>query len=426
MAITLENSLPDPSFKCEIAVWKGVLSPCAHLWQGNHFKEPVLNSTPLRKVNWATLFAYMHRRFGPPHSGGDDYKDLSASWVLTSPDALVYVNVSPSLSGAGFSFEPYYQRSEESARASRFLDLPPDRVAEVKAAYRSVLLDLLRPVGVRDSLINAMGELGQSELDSALQSYGEEGEGEAVYVVKRHSSCGFSMPAGLFGGAEWTSLCTIVQSMGDGNIQAGRSAVIAALRKDVFEEAANQPNRIKRLMLMANYNLRDTLKEGLRISDAEMLVLDAEIQALSGADAYKSSVVSDLALDDAAVAIGLLHCLGLGANGLKKRIQAIQIDKAVDESYGELQSLPCKEFPVEAIPIFDSDKKVDLAEHMRSNFLSIGRGDLLQWLETTLARPAGPQALAQIAWYIQNQNQNAESAKAPPAREKATRRHSPR
>lgn len=124
--------LPDPIFVSRtVEQWGGTLVECRDLWDGYSLDDAVLGGTPLKKCQWATLFAYMHRRFGPPHIGGDDYKDLSASWMLTTPDCEVFVRVNPSLSGPGFSFSPYLLMPRDApnrAHRASELNLPADRV----------------------------------------------------------------------------------------------------------------------------------------------------------------------------------------------------------------------------------------------------------------------------------------------------------
>lgn len=402
-----KNQLPDIKFKSNIAKWVRELIPCAHLWEGYALEEPVLESTPLKKVNWANLFAYMHRRFGPPHVGGDDYKDLSAGWILTTPDSKVFVGVSPNLSGPGFSLTPYYQSSKED-NFRQELNLPLGRIEEVKIAYRATLLDLLRPVCVRDHLINAMGELGDSKLDESLKEYNEN-EDEMLYEVERHSSSGYPMPTGLFGGEDWVKLCTIIEQLGNGDMQKGRSAVIKLLQKDIFEEAAKQTKQVKLLMLMADYNQREVLKEGLKLSTEEMAVFDAELNTLISQKINESSVISELNLEDAEIATKMLLKLGMGSHGLKKRIINLKIDKSVAESFNALKKIAQDNFPDDAIPTSFIGKDVNLIEYMRDAFKAHGRQDLNNWLDETLKKPYGSEALNQIAWYTKSQIDMAKS-----------------
>lgn len=402
MPDTQQVQLPDLAFKSEIARWKGRLTPCADFWRGYESEEPALHATPLKDVSWATLFAYMHRRFGPPHLSGDDYKDLSGAWMLTTPDPQVFVRVSPCLTGPDFSLSPFYLKTAEEAAASHPMilprDLAPERIEAMKQAYQTGLLDLLRPVGVRDHLLNALGELGESELDSMLA--GDEEDEESPYIVERHDSSGSAMPVGLFGGTEWGGLCTVILGYGNGDVVSGRSKALEALRSPVFAEAASQSTAVKRLMLMADFNQRGLLLAGLQLTEDESTTLLSEIDILSRPDARESPLVSELKLEDVDLAVDLLARLGLPRQGLKERIKDLQVDQAVFVSHKELLALPAQDIPDEAIPENVYDLKVNLADFMRSRFVSQSRSDLVAWLDSTVARPHGAAALQQIAFWL--------------------------
>lgn len=414
MTISLPIQLPNLDFCCTTAQWEGELSPCSNLWGGYSLEEPVLASTPLKDVNWATLFAYMHRRFGPPHVGGDDYKDLSAGWMLTSPDSGVFVGVSPSLSGPGFSLKPYILADSGRGQWRPELVLPEARIGEIKQAYRHALLDLLRPVCVRDQVINALGELGETELDVALLAFDEDSdEGNRAFEVEQHSSSGYSMPTGLFGGDDWGTLCSIIVRAGQGNIQAGRSAVIALLQQETFREASIQSKWVKWLMLMAHHKNRALLQQGLQMSDSDMQEFDAEMKLLYGGSGGTWMPLSEMTPEVVAVADDFLDRLGLEDGDIKKRIRSFHLDKATDEAFKELQAIPGDEFPTGALPENPFDSSINLAEHMKSFFNGIGHQDLCNWVDATVARHYGAGALAQIAWHIKN------SAKEDAEREEA-------
>ncbi len=128
---------PIRSFKSQTALSWGVAYPCSTLWNvgTSRLDDAVLRTSPLRKVNYATLFAYMCRRFGFPHRPGDDYKDLSGSWMLSTPSKSVVVEVSPSLSNPCFSFTPMWVRDKQEDRSGIHhvgdLKLSAGQVAEV-------------------------------------------------------------------------------------------------------------------------------------------------------------------------------------------------------------------------------------------------------------------------------------------------------
>lgn len=225
------SPLPRQDFIAALTIdWTGRLVACRWLWPATPDREkllvdPILEDTPLASAEWAILFAYMHRRFGLPNAGRDNYKDLSAAWLLTSPDPDLFLLVGPSLSGAWFCFTPYLRT--DKGGFLRGLDIPKERRAELGAAYRVVLLDLLRPVCIRDAHINALGELDD---DDPLLEFDEDAD-RYLFEVDQHSSCGWASPPGLFGGEEWGKFCELVSDLGRGDIAAGRTAAIDALSK---------------------------------------------------------------------------------------------------------------------------------------------------------------------------------------------------
>lgn len=263
--------LPSKTFVATIAPsWDGSLVSCRRAIRDKtpdptgSFGDPVLDQTPLKDSEWSTLFAYMHRRFGLPHIGGDNYKDLSAGWMLHSPDPAVFLDVSPSLNGASFSFVPRLLQSE--TRHTGDLDLSARRIAEIRKAYKVVLLDLLRPVCVRDSYINALGVLGDNPLDEALLAYDERND-RHVYAVEYHHTAGYAMPLGLFGGDDWPTVCALVKNLGDGDMAAGRKALIQRLQQPAINDAAQAsqgPPHAPRLFverLAANARMEKNLSE---------------------------------------------------------------------------------------------------------------------------------------------------------------------
>ncbi len=144
----------------------------------------------------ALAFAYLWRRFGPPIHGGDDDKDLAA-YILTTRDSNVFLAVrlpASNLAGCGYLVTERLRAELEAPErewVKRFrawlaehhpecTDMPsyalgdeiwdaadavvgerPDIdqvVAErVRAALRHCLLDLLRPVRVRDAEMTILG-----------------------------------------------------------------------------------------------------------------------------------------------------------------------------------------------------------------------------------------------------------------------------
>jgi hypothetical protein len=105
-------------------------------------------------VEYGPLFAYMYRRFGIPQYGSDDLKDI-ALWYITTPDPAVALRIAPKPSSAiyGYAVDISIYNNRRDV----------EQVKAVQVAMKSALMDLLRPVFVRDVAINAAGRIDQYE-----------------------------------------------------------------------------------------------------------------------------------------------------------------------------------------------------------------------------------------------------------------------
>jgi len=377
------------------------LLPCRDLWKGSALKDSVLNKTPMKKAKWATLFAYMHRRFGPPHIGGDDYKDLSAGWILTTPDADVFVEVSPSLSGTGFSFTPYL--SFESPEDDRIysagdLALPQERVESVKNAYRDTLIDLLRPVCVRDHSINALGEIDD---DNELLAYDEDKD-ESTYEIRFHPSSGYPMPPGLFGGEDWATMCTLILNMGNGDMAAGRSAVISLLQQQVINDASKATWPVQRLMLMGAWKDRSNLAQRLGLDSAAIERFEAEIAALHANDEPRDwSIVDEMTPEVVNAAVGYLKRLGFGACHLPDRVKQYRFDKMCNDAWNDLVEVVKDDFPADLLPENCSRLCKSLPEALKAQFIKHERQDLVSWVDRTISKLEGLGVLMLICVHLE-------------------------
>jgi hypothetical protein len=404
---TAENSkplnLPDAKFVSTTAKWKGTLLDCRDLFDGYALNDPVLASTPLIECDWATLFAYMHRRFGMPHVGADDYKDLSGKWMLTTPDSAVFLLVNPSLSGPGFSFTPCILRPDDApkyAHTASDMELPAQRVEEIKQAYKAVLLDLLRPVCVRDHHINALGELSDSDLDIALLEWDEKNNCD-LYEVRFHPSSGFSMPTGLFGGENWVTLCTMIQHHGDGDTAAGLDNVLQILQEEVFADASDESWQVQRLMLLFSGASRQKILAGLRLDEKLISRFNRELKALYDTSHPDYSFVCEMTDDAVNDATQLLEQLGFGGCDVKKSVKKLRKDQAVSEGWADLVAVTESKFPSHAaLPKDPYALGNELHLRLKETFDGIGRSDLSDWVARTQARPEGQRALADIAYHI--------------------------
>lgn len=314
---------PDKNFICELVKPDRIL---AHFDNTElvdlEIKDLVLETTALKNVGWATLFAYMHRRFGLPNVAGDDYKDLSAGWLLSTTNPKVYVKVSPSVGGPDSSFSIYFEQDSNNNEnvnlaAFKLSDVQKD---EIKKAYRSTLIDLLRPVCIRDAKINALGELGDSDFDSKLLNYDEETD-TYDFEVHYHYSSGCPMPEGFFGNKEWKTFRNLLSHLGNGDISAGRNSLMNSLLNEAFEEANKQTDQVKRLMMMSSFENRAILKERLNFSESELELIEKEFRQLTKRDPVKKELLDRLNLNDLDIAVNLLSKAGLKDGGLEKGVK---------------------------------------------------------------------------------------------------------
>jgi hypothetical protein len=405
--------LPRTDFTATTAIaWNGTLYPCRRIWKGSALDDEVLNETPMRKAGWATLFAYMHRRFGLPHLGGDDYKDLSAGWMLTSPDDGVFVNVSPALTAPGFSFTPYAALAPgQDASALRYGDsgVSPERGAAIRQAYKDTLVDLLRPVCVRDSHINALGAVGGTARDEALLAYDEEND-RCVYEVRFHPSSGYAMPPGLFGGDDWAIMCNLIRDLGHGDVAVGRSALISLLHQRAIDEAAKAPWPVQRLMLLAAWADRHGLGKRLGLAEDDIGRFEAEIFALN--ERRDRSIVDEMTDDVVKAAIGFLARLGLDDEDLAENVGRYRLEKAGAEIWQELSSI-AGEFPDTALPDDPAEIGAALPDVMRAGFAGHGRPDLVTWVDSATQKPGGLDALIRVAAYLRRKADKANAEAGP-------------
>ncbi|MHB1702239.1 MAG: hypothetical protein ACYCSN_19315 [Acidobacteriaceae bacterium] len=333
----------------------------------------------------------MHRRFGLPHIAGDNYKDLSAGWMLHSPDPEVFLDVSPSLSGPSFSFEPRLLQSD--TRHTGDLDLSARRIAEIRKAYKVVLLDLLRPVCVRDSYINALGVLGDNPLDEALLAYDERND-RHVYAVEYHHTAGYAMPPGFFGESDWPTVRALVKNLGDGDMAAGRKALIQRLQQPAIHDAAQAGWPVQRLMLMANWEDRTMLASHIGLRASDVARLESEMAARHSDAKRWVSIVDEMTDEASATAVSLLARLVLGGGGVASSVRGYRVDRACREAWAALVAIAKEDFPHDALPKKARGIPIDeIQVELKTGFAACGRTDLVAWVDSTAAMPGGVSAL---------------------------------
>lgn len=399
-AVTNSLELPDPDFIAGVVNnLKGYrLRHCRALWAEIAELDPVLAKTPLAACDWGHLFAYMHRRFGPPNMAGDPHKDLSAGWILASPDPDVFVAIRPFPADACCSFEPYLRVEPGIFGLSRG-SLTSTRRAAVAAAYRAVLLDLLRPVAVRDTYINALGELGESPLDQALTGDDEDRDDDRPedngFSFEAHPDAGTPMPAGLFGGADWSAFCALIAWAGDGDVGRGRQALQARLRAEFLETVRNRDIGFRRVVYAMADPARRDLAAQLGLGDAEVNDLDEKLAALRSGD---TDILDLLAAADAAVLEEATSCLirlGVICAITIEDVTRFRTLRACRAAQAELRALPGAPFPA---GILDTDLFFEPAPitTIRSRLIDHGRPDLVAWIDAVAGRDNGLAVLHKV------------------------------
>lgn len=393
--------LPVATFVAQTSSGTGPLVPCRSLFQGEDFQDTVLASTPMDDADWSTLFAYMYRRFGPPHIGGDDYKDLAAGWIITSPDPGLCVLVSPSLSGADFSLRPYFTNGEAKVDPRVVETIPGTRVEELKSAYKATLVDLLRPVCVRDSWINALGEVDE---DSPLLESDEE-EGDRLYTSERHSSSGNGIPLGLLGGKDWDALVGMLFALGEGDMASGKQAALALLRKDVFAEVQRSSAAVKRLMAFVAGADHDLLIKGLGLGGDELEAFEADLKRLGDPSAKKGDLVDQLDAMTVKAAGEFLKRLGMSARHLKETVKSLKLSNSVDEAFADLRKVSDNQFPDIDFPKDVWIPEADLAAQLKKAFIKKDSPKFCEWVDQTLARPEGLMTLRNIVAHLKHERE---------------------
>lgn len=243
-------ALPDRNFTATVqATSPGPLAFCGGLFDeefGNPNRD--LESTPLAECNWLTLFAYMHRRFGPPNVRADEATEASGNvngcWLLTTPDPQLFLLVSPSISTASDNFKPYlailqdseYPKTHDDLR--KYVQASDTAIHQLRDAYVTSVKDLLRPVSIGDYDINALGELDEDrELDHALTEYDPAKLGYVFIVEPSPASLTF-LPTGILGTTSWPTFHQMVHDLGNGDCGAGFEKAVTTLQNLAKDGAA--------------------------------------------------------------------------------------------------------------------------------------------------------------------------------------------
>lgn len=241
--------LPNPNFIAELTdiPKSGYLSVLhnTNLFEAFCFSNEalVLNRTPLVNAQYGNLFAYMHRRFGMPNIAGDPDKDLTSGWLLTSQEKNIYLLVKPSLSSSFYSFTPMILCDDQHT-APRALS--ESMLPTYNKAIETTLLDLLRPVGVRDKSINALGLINDND---KLMDF--DHKGESLYLVEHAGTIASHDPLRLFGGRDNAKLNFAMELLGKGQAFVGRDLIYTMAKEALIKKLSEEGPTFIALVLTA-------------------------------------------------------------------------------------------------------------------------------------------------------------------------------
>lgn len=117
------------------------------------------------------LLPYLYRRFGPPFTGSDGYKELACYWLTTRRKGL-----SLWASCKGTTLQYCFGIGYSDTLGKRFprnerRDSPPKIVRDCRAALVEAMRELLRPVCVRDAAFNILGRCESDDNEAPRSQY---------------------------------------------------------------------------------------------------------------------------------------------------------------------------------------------------------------------------------------------------------------
>jgi hypothetical protein len=375
---------------------------------GYALEDKILERTPLKDVETSMLFTYMHRRFGLGNLGGDDYKDLGAGWLITTPHENLALIVSPSFSGRGFSFRPVIV--VESPDRNAVSNIGGDSLQSMADAYERTLLDLLRPVIQRDMDFNVLGEISDKNPapEWAVVEEDEDGDyDQDAYdlLPQYHETCGLPMPDGVFGAKAWQQTLTLFSQMGEGDIGKGMEAFVLHAEEQALEVARK-----------ARPDILPIIAGGIRLAsmdnDMDNDDADRKIAALGVSDdprvreyiagSYgngRTETPSDwfMKVTEAEIreAAELVAAFGLGTYQMEKGIETIARTQRHIVEWARFREISGGEFDEKLIPEVHYITG-EAVEEWRRNVAASRDVRLSEWAEAVAGDAIGNQVLGQI------------------------------
>lgn len=365
---------------------------------GYALEDKVLERTPLKDAEVSMLFTYMHRRFGLPSLGGDDYKDLSAGWLITTPMEDLALIVSPSFAGMGFSFMPVVSMPGKARDGLQ--EITGERLQAMTSAYERTLLDFLRPVIQRDMDFNVMGEISDENPVPDWHAEDEEDDDACERLPRYHETCGLPMPDGVFGNKDWQQLLALLGRMGGGDIARGMEVFVLEAEERALENARKaRPEIIP--IIAAGFFLAGIGNAREKIS---MLGVDAEDKRVgefvrgangNGGDAKPSDWLMSVTEGDIRESAELVSAFGVGTHYMTKGIENIARAQRYTIEWARFVDISGREFDEDLIP--DVQYITGAAvEVWRRNVAAAGDTRLSEWAEGLADDTIGRQTLARI------------------------------
>ncbi len=414
-----EVPMPDASFEAKVATdARGRFFPLRQAAGiPGVLGDEVLDATPLAGVEYGDLFAYMYRRFGPPTVQTDNHDDLAGGWLIDTPDPQVFLSVKASLVGAWHGIVPYLVVRDPADHPKDLL--PPGRAEEAKAAYRAALLDLLRPVGVRDSQFNALGHVGdddplleEDDLDDDSPGYG--------LMAEAHPAAGFAAPPGMLGNDQWGRLLAVTSRLGGGDHAAGLEALVDMGMDLALSEAAAEPSDVRVILAAGMYGKgEDEVLARLALSPWETALVEGLVATFRSGKPRDGFEVPDLSQADMDRARRIAGWLGL-RHEFAEPYRRYRFGQRVRRTLTSLVSEFGRELPDECEPdlgrwgIVTDDALRAYPDFLRAR----GLDGMADWADRLLAEEDGDAVLSRVmttlrAWGEASRKRAAESE--PPA-----------
>ncbi len=310
-----EVVLPDVGFKAVHAVQDCALVPARDCIGLRALGDEVLYGTPLGEAGYGPLMAYMQRRFGFPSYDGDRRKDVCGSWCVSTPDPDLFLFVTPGTRGAFTTFIPYLRTPETRDEYGRHV-VPCERRSALREAYRTALLDLLRPVHTDGDFINALGVVEKGTLLADYPGRGNDHTFEADHSRASTSS----VPVEVAGTREWDEMLSMLARLGGGDRLQGTRRLVAMGRRAILDEVKGTPRHIRILVAAGAVGpWHGQVMEGLDLPQDEIVSAGEVARAFlrSGTNDVTSFKVPDFTEDEAREATRILGSLGIDAPMLK-------------------------------------------------------------------------------------------------------------